>query len=124
MSITMQARKTLLFNDSKPWLKRFGNEDFDVPMGCFDGAEVCELVGSFILTKLCDVLQRENVGLYRNDGLAIVKQMPGPELERKRKKIIETFKKYRLATTIKTNLFVVNFLDTQFNLLNGTFKPY
>ena len=28
-----------------PCLKKFGNEDFDVPMGCFDGAEVCELVG-------------------------------------------------------------------------------
>ena len=70
-------------------------------MGCFDGAEVCELVGSLILTKLCDVLQRENVGLYRDDGLAIGKQMPGPELERKRKKIIEIFKKYGLAITIK-----------------------
>ena len=124
VSITMQVSKTLLFNDSKPWLKKFGNKDFDVPMGCFDGAEVCELVGSSILTKFCDVLQREYVGLYRDDGLAIVKQMPGPELERKRKKIIETFKKYGLAIIIKTNLFVANFLDIQFNLLNGTFKPY
>ena len=44
-SIIMEACKTLLFNDSKPWLKKFGNEDFDVPMGCFDGAEVCVLVG-------------------------------------------------------------------------------
>ena len=120
----MQACKTLLFNDSKAWLKKVDNEDFDVPMGCFDGAEVCELASSLILTKLCDVLQRENVGLYRDDGLAIVKQMPDPELERKRKKIIEIFKKYGLAITIKTNLFVVNFLDIQFNLLNGTFKPY
>ena len=93
-------------------------------LGCFDGAEVCELVGSFILTKLCDLLQRKNVVLYRDHGLAVVKQMPGPKLERKRKKIIETFKKYGLAITIKTNLFVVNFLDIQFNLLNGTFKPY
>ena len=42
----------------------------------------------------------------------------------KRKKIIETFKKYGLAITIKTNRFVVNFLDIQFNLLNSTFKPY
>ena len=41
-----------------------------------------------------------------------------------KKKIIEIFKKYGLAITIKTNLFVVNFLDIQFNLLNGTFKPY
>ena len=105
-------------------MKRFGAKDFDVSVECFDGAGVCELVGSLILTKLCDVLQRKNVGLYRDDGLAIVKQMPGPELERKRKKIIEIFKKYGLAITIKTNLFVVNFLDIQFNLLNGTFKPY
>ena len=50
--------------------------------------------------------------------------MPGPELDRKRKKIIEVFKKYELAITIKANLFVVNFLDIQFNVLNGTFKPY
>ena len=78
-------------------------------MGRFDGAEVFELVGSFVLTKLCDILQRENVGLYRHDGLAIVKQVPGPELERKRKKIIETFKRYGLAITIKENLFCCKF---------------
>ena len=50
--------------------------------------------------------------------------MPGPELDRKRKKIIEVFKKYGSAITIKTSLLVVTFLDIQFNLLNGTFKPY
>ena len=88
----MQAHKTLIFNNSKAWLKKFGNIDFDVPMGCFDGAEVCELVGSFILTKLCDVLQRENVGLYWDDELATVKQMPGPELERKKKRLLKCLK--------------------------------
>ena len=88
----MQARKTLLFNDSKPWLEKSGNKDFNVPMGCFDGAEVCELVGSFILTKLCDVLQRENVGSYRDDGLVIVKQISGPELERERKALLNYLK--------------------------------
>ena len=105
-------------------MKNLGNKDFDIPLGCFDGVEVCELVGSFTLAKLCNVLQREYVGLHRDDGLAIVKQMTGSELERKRKKIFETFKKCGLAITIKTNLFVVNFLDIQFNLLSGTFKPY
>ena len=92
VSIIMQARKTLLFNDSKPWLEKSGNKDFNVPMGCFDGAEVCELVGSFILTKLCDVLQRENVGSYRDDGLVIVKQISGPELERERKALLNYLK--------------------------------
>ena len=33
-------------------------------------------------------------------------------------------KKFGLAINIKTNLFVVNFLDIKLNLLNGTFKPY
>ena len=73
-------------------MKKFGNEDFDVRMGCFDGAEVFELVGSFILTKLCDVLRRKNGELYRDDGLAIVKQIPGPEFERKRKKTLKHLK--------------------------------
>ena len=47
----MKAHKTLLFNDGKPWLKNFGNEDFDVRMRRFDGTEFCELVVLFILTK-------------------------------------------------------------------------
>ena len=64
------------------------------------------------------------MGLYRNHGMAVVKQMSGPELEIKRKKNTEIFKNYGLVITIKTNLFVVNFLDIKFNLLNGTFKPY
>ena len=93
----LQASKMLLFNDNKPWPKKFENE-------------VCELVGSFILTKFCDVLHREYVRLYFDDGPSVVKQMLGPELERKRKKIIETFTKYGLVINIKTNLFVANFL--------------
>ena len=69
----------------KVWQRRFQ---------CTHGMDaVMELrfVNSFTLTKLCDVLQRENVGLNRDDGLVIVKQMSGPKLERKRKKITKTF---------------------------------
>ena len=42
----MQCRKSFLFSDSQPW-KKVGNNNFDVPMGCFDGAEICELVGLY-----------------------------------------------------------------------------
>ena len=45
----MQARKTVLFNEDIPGVRKEGNEDFNVPTGCFDGAEVCELVSSNIL---------------------------------------------------------------------------
>ena len=45
IQIIKLSRKTLLFNENKPWLKRCGDEEFDVPVGFYDGAEVCELVG-------------------------------------------------------------------------------
>ena len=44
--------KTLLFNKNTPWINKEGNEDFAVTMGCFDGAEVCQIVGTYILSQL------------------------------------------------------------------------
>ena len=37
LNIIMQSRKTLLFHNQEPWVKREGEEDFNVPMGCSDG---------------------------------------------------------------------------------------
>ena len=34
------------------WFKKEGDEDFDIPMGCYDDAETCELVGIYIQNKL------------------------------------------------------------------------
>ena len=48
----MHTRKALLFNDNKPWTKKSGNKDFDVPMDCFEEAEVSEIVGTYILSKI------------------------------------------------------------------------
>ena len=73
----MQSRRTLLFNDREPRLKKSGNEEFDVPMGCFDGAEVCEVIGVYILHLLKTVMRKENVGLYRDDGLGILRSSSG-----------------------------------------------
>ena len=44
---------------------------FDVTMGSYDGAEVCELVGIFILNILAKLFGKSNVGLYRDDGLVL-----------------------------------------------------
>ena len=80
ISITMQSRKRLLLSDGKPWVKTDENNDFDVPMGCFDGAEVCELVGTCLLSQMEVAIARENVGFYWDDGLDIFKNMAGPEV--------------------------------------------
>ena len=39
-------------------------------MGNYDGAEICELVGFYVLSILGKVYGIQNVGLYRDDGLA------------------------------------------------------
>ena len=55
----MQSGKTLLFSDGEPLVKKDGEDDFDVPMGCYDGAEVWELVGTYLLNQLKVIIAKE-----------------------------------------------------------------
>ena len=123
MSLINQSRKTL-FNEKIPWVKKDGSEDFDVPMGCFDGAEVCELVGTFIFNKLKNVFQNNTFNLYRDNGLAVTEGLSGPEIERLTKNVVKTFKDCGLNITIEANLHTVNYLDVTFNLRKDTYLPY
>ena len=99
-------------------------EDFDVPMGCCDGAEVRELVGSYLLKKVLNIIDKKSTGLYRDDGLAILQNLSGSEIEWKHKDVIEMFKTAGLNITIQAGFHIANFLDVQFNLNNGTYQTY
>ena len=118
------ARKSLLFRDGNAWVKKEGNPLFDVTMGSYDGAEVCELVGLYLLGKLATLIGTKNVGLYRDDGLAVIHQANGPNMDRIRKDIIALFKSEGLSITINTNLIETDFLDVSFNLEMDNFFPY
>jgi hypothetical protein len=124
LSIIMQARKTVLFENDEPWLKKSGEQDFDVPMGCYDGAEVCELVGSFILNKLSRIININHIGLYRDDGLGVLKNISKSKMECMKKLIVKTFKDCGLSITIDTNMKSVNFLDVTLNLSKAIHTPY
>ena len=50
-NIIFSCKKSILFHDGKPWEKT-RNSEFDVTQGSFDGAEICELVGLFLLSLL------------------------------------------------------------------------
>ena len=62
----MQAVSSFLFSEDQAWIKRNGGT-FDVTMGGFHGAEICELVGLYLLSQLT----LSSIGLYRDDGLAV-----------------------------------------------------
>ena len=46
-------------------------------MGVYDGAEVCEIVGFFFLNNLANKFDKNSVHLYRDDGLALFKNING-----------------------------------------------
>ena len=100
------------------------NNCFDVTMGSYDGAEVCELVGLYILDELSKFLNKNDVGLYRDDGLIVLKNKNGHESDKIKKTIIKTFKTIGFQIDININLKVVDFLDVTFNLTENSYKPY
>ena len=120
----MHSRKSLLFDNMEPWVKRENKHMFDVTMGSYDGAEVCELVGLYILNILGQKYDKEQIGLYRDDGLGAFKNISGGEAERIKKGITKVFSDLGLKITIETNLRVVNFLDITLNLSDGKYYPY
>ena len=54
-------------------------------MGAYDGAENCAIVGLFLSNNLTNKSDKNSVGLYRDDGLAILKNVNGHRSDKIRK---------------------------------------
>ena len=106
------------------WFKKEGDEDFDIPMGCYDDAEICELVGIYIQNKFSKLISKKDFGLYRDYGLGILRDTSGPKADRKRKNIIKIFKQCGLSNTREINKKIVDFLHVRFKLNDQTYEPY
>ena len=91
-------------------------------MGSFDGAETCELVGSYLLSKLTPEYGN-NISLYRDDGLAVFNKTP-KQMENIKKQICKIFSKHNPKITIEANKKCVNYLDVTLDLRSQSFKPY
>ena len=77
---------------------------FDVKLGAHDGAEVCELVGNHLLYELSKLYEKKDIGLYRDDRLAVLKNKRGPETEKIKKSIQAIFRENGLKITIQCDL--------------------
>ena len=104
--------------------KKGADTTFDVTMGSYDGAEVCELIGIYIQSLLTNILSKDNMGLYRDDGLFILRKINKQQTDKIQKKIISIFKNINFKIEVVTNLIEVDFLDVTFNLENNTYRPY
>ena len=116
-------RKSLLCNEGEPWIKKQSN-NFIVAMGSYDGTEVCELIGIFMLSLISNIYNRKNLGLYRDDRLAASKNTSGPQSEKIKKTFQKMFKNKALDIIINCNMKIVNYLDVTLNLNDGSYRPY
>ena len=112
-----------MFHNNEPWIKKDSNGDFDVTMGSYDGAEVCELAGLFMLNELSKTFDKDNIGSYRDHGLSVFKNYNGYQYDKVRKEMIDLFKQHYLNLEIKCNLKIVDYLDITFDLTTELFKP-
>ena len=112
------ARESVLFKNGVPYVKKGRNNRFDVNIGSWDGMEISELCGVYLLNRLTDEngpFKKSSVGLYRDDGLSVAK---GTERTRNQiQKWIEAiFNEEGLKITSDINMTETDFLDVKLNL--------
>ena len=120
VEVISTTKKALLYTEGKPWTKR-GEQSFDVPMGSFDGAEVCETVGLYLLHLLQET--GVDLGLYRDDLLGATR-LKGRPLERMRQRISAIFEENGLKVIGTVGLEATDFLDIFLDLRAGTYRSF
>ena len=124
IEVIKQARKTLLFSPTgEAWERKNSTNRFDVTMGAPDGAEVCELVGLYLLHLLSSFIPASHTGLYRDDGLILLENVSKPGVERIRKDLFQEFSNEGLKITVSPPLTSVDFLDVNFRT-DGSYRPF
>ena len=116
------ARKSVLINDGKIWSKKSG--PWDITMGAYDGAQVTDLVGLYILHQLKTNIPEIDFGIYRDDGLGVHRRIPLTKLKGIKTKIVNLFEEMGLKITTEINTMKVNFLDVTLDLNNETYMPF
>ena len=62
VEVIFHARKSVLHDDGEPWVKKEGGS-FDVTIGAYDGVQVCELIGIYMLCLIGKNYNSKNIGL-------------------------------------------------------------
>ena len=82
---TMQESHRYLTCSKTGLRRRVESGLFDLTVGAYEGAEVSELVGSFLLYALSLKYNKASIGLYRDDRLAVFRNINGSHSEKIKK---------------------------------------
>ena len=91
IEVIFHPTKSLFYYNNKPWVKQ-GESNVDVTMGAYNGVQVCELIGIFMLPLLSKYINKNQIGLYRDARLANLKNNSDPKEEKLKKKFQKLFK--------------------------------
>ena len=73
-AITFAENYISISKDDNRIIKHCRKTTFDVTMGSYDGEELCELIGIYIQSLLTNIISKDKMGLYRDDGLFILRR--------------------------------------------------
>ena len=82
--VIFHAQKSVLYNDGERWARKEG-DSLSITIGGYDGAKVCELIGVYVLHLIGKKYDSKNIGLHRDDGLAVFKNVSEPASEKEKK---------------------------------------
>ena len=83
--------KVVAIHLEKARKKNESSSCFDVTMGSYDGAEICELIGIFTQSVLQDIINKKQMGLLRDDELIVLSKATSQKKDNIRKKIFGRF---------------------------------
>ena len=96
------------------WMKKQSSL-FDVIMRAYDGAKLFELAGTYVFFPTSERYNKKYFGLYRDDGLRVVKNKSGPETEKIKRNMHKIFEGNKLDIIIQCNMKIVNYLNVSLN---------
>ena len=89
-------------------------------MNSYDGAELCELLGLYLVDLLNKEFGKQNIIIYGDDGLSFFENISGPDADKIKKTLFTTFKSNGLSITRECSFIVTDFLDVTFDLKSAT----
>ena len=101
-----------------------GESNFNIILSAYNATEVWELIGIFMLSILSKHISKNHIELYRDDSLAISKNLSRSRSRKTQQKVSKIFKEKYQDIIVQCNLKINNYLDITLSLNDGSWRLY